>query len=127
MQQSKTGRSFCGKGNYRLREFLQLIKIWQGAKITDEIINKISQLKIPLKRKTIPGKAESEIALKIDFLLKRKIQIRQYAKIKTEFTTKYIANASSLAKPKLQNGRLNIIKAKQPYLPICSKISTTLF
>ena len=66
-------------------------------------------------------------ALKMLFLLKQIIQIKQYAANNTTLTIKYKEKLSSGEKPNPHLGIINTIKPKQPILPICSKTSTNLF
>lgn len=65
-------------------------------------------------------------ALKMLFLLKQIIQIKQYAVINAVSAIKYCTKASFDENPNPQLGIISAIKPKQQNLPICSKVSTTL-
>lgn len=73
------------------------------------------------------GMTESDSAFNLSFLFQHIIQKIKYARHKMPITDKYTISASSNQKLKYVYGILNIIKTKQPYLPVCSKISTALF
>lgn len=82
---------------------------------------------MPLNKKTQVGNTEREIAFHKSFLFQHTAQKIKYAAQSAAFTHRYTLNAHSNQNPKEVYGILKIMKKKQPYLPICSNISTDLF
>lgn len=107
-------------------QFFTLIIIWHGANISANNVSSTERLIIPLKRKITDGITDSDSARNRLFLRKHTAQIMQYAAVITVLAIRYTAKALSDQKPIAVYGIFIIIVAKQPYLPICSKVSTAL-